>query len=56
MRRYGNPIRTKKDKRAMALQFVVMSSRTDEEKVQSLVSSYGFTEPEAHEFVRKHSG
>lgn len=51
MSRFRKPQRTKADKRAAAMQFVVMSPRSDAEKVASLVSSYGFKPHEAWEFV-----
>lgn len=55
-RRYGAKKRTKADKQAAALQFVVMSNRRDDEKVRALVASYGFTLPEAEAFVRRYAG
>ena len=54
MRRYGNKARSKADKRAAALAFVTLSERSPEEKIETLVRSYGFNEPEAREFVHKH--
>ncbi len=52
MRRYRNKKRTKQDKRAAATQFVIMSGKSDAEKVRSLVASYGFREAEAHAFIK----
>lgn len=54
-RRYGSKQQTKQAKRTAALQFVVMSDRSAEEKVRALVASYGFTPPEAEFFVAEHS-
>lgn len=51
---YGRKKRTQKDKRIAALQFVVLSSKTKQEKVASLVASYGFNEMEAIGFVERH--
>lgn len=55
-RRYGNPKRTQADKRAAALQFAVMSDRSDEEKVATLMRSYGMREPEAVAMVKRAKG
>lgn len=52
-RQYGNKARTKADKRAAALQFITWSDKSDAEKVQSLVASYGFREAEAYKFIRE---
>jgi hypothetical protein len=54
-RRYGSKQQTKQAKRTAALQMVVMSDRSDEDKVRALVASYGFSEPEATFFVAEHS-
>lgn len=54
-RRYGNKARTKADKRAAALQFVILSDKPASDKVRSLVASYGFTQPQAEAFVKEHA-
>lgn len=54
-RRYGAKKRTQADKRAAALQFVIMADRTDADKVRALVASYGFTQPEAEAFVARYA-
>lgn len=53
MTRFPKRARTKADKRAAALAFVTWSEKPDAEKVASLVASYGFSEPDAREFVRE---
>lgn len=55
MRRYGSPKRTKADKRAAAMAFVIMANKSEAEKIDSLVRSYGFSESDARALVRKHA-
>jgi hypothetical protein len=55
-RGFGPAKRTRADKQTAALQLVVMGSRSPEEKAASLVSSYGFTRPEAEALILKHLG
>lgn len=54
MKRYGNKRRTQAEKRAAALQFVVMADKSPAEKAAALVRSYGFSEPDAEAFVARH--
>jgi hypothetical protein len=53
-RSFGPKKQTQADKRTAALQLVVLGTRSPEDKIRALVSSYGFSEPDAHAFVAKH--
>lgn len=55
-RRYGSPKRTAADKATAALQFAVMADRTDAEKVETLMRSYGMSEPDAVALVKRAKG
>jgi hypothetical protein len=55
-RSFGPKTRTRADKQTAAMQLVVMGSRSPEEKAASLVSSYGFSRPEAEALIFKHLG
>lgn len=52
-RAYGNKRRTKADKKAAAIAFVTLSNKSDVEKINALVRSYGFRIPEAEELIRE---
>lgn len=55
-RTYGAKRRTQAEKNAAALQFAVMADRTDEEKVATLMRSYGMREPDAVALVERAKG
>ena len=52
---HGRKEMTKADKKLAALQLVQFSQRTREELIDTLVRSYGFSEPEATEFVDRNT-
>ncbi len=55
-RSYGAKRRTQAEKQSAAFQFAVMSDRTDEEKIATLVRSYGMREPDAVAMVKRAKG
>lgn len=55
-RSYGAKRRTQAEKNAAALQFAVMADRTDEEKIATLMRSYGLNEPDAVAMVKRAKG
>lgn len=55
-RSFGPKQRTRADKQAAALQFAVLADRTDEEKVEVLMRSYGMREPDAVALVERAKG
>lgn len=55
-RPYGPKRRTAAEKASAALQFAVMADRTDAEKVEVLMRSYGMREPDAVALVERAKG